>query len=49
MKRRMIFKKAFLSAAGFTLALSSNVIAADWPEFRGSAMHKATRTPRICR
>lgn len=37
MKRRMIFKKAFLSAAGFTLALSSNVIAADWPEFRGSA------------
>jgi len=36
MKRRMISKNALLSAAGLALALSNNVAAADWPEFRGS-------------
>jgi outer membrane protein assembly factor BamB len=37
MKRRMIPQKALLAAAGLALAFSSNVIAADWPEFRGVA------------
>ncbi|MCE2694516.1 MAG: PQQ-like beta-propeller repeat protein [Verrucomicrobiaceae bacterium] len=32
----MISKNALLSAAGLALALSNNVAAADWPEFRGS-------------
>jgi outer membrane protein assembly factor BamB len=36
MKRRMISKNALLSAAGLALALSNNVVAADWPEFRGA-------------
>ena len=36
MKRRMISKTALFFAAGLALALSSTVIAADWPEFRGA-------------
>lgn len=48
MKRRMISKNALLSAAGLALALSNNVAAADWPEFRGSnaqGQSEATNLP----
>ncbi|MCX6839631.1 MAG: PQQ-like beta-propeller repeat protein [Verrucomicrobia bacterium] len=44
----MISKNALLSAAGLALALSNNVAAADWPEFRGSnaqGQSEATNLP----
>ncbi len=36
MKRCMILKNTLFSAAGLALALTTNLTAADWPEFRGS-------------